>query len=239
MTAIERIGYVAGTLVSVVLIVGAAIHRLPLGMTDVLGFVSGGWCVWLTVKQNIWNWPIGLLNNIFFLLLFMQAHLFADSSLQVVYLVLGVLGWYWWLRGGPRKTELPIARTRPRTILILAIIAVVATVAMTIGLGRIDDAAPFLDAVTTVLSLIAQYMLTRKLFENWAVWFSVDVISVGLYAYKGLPLTAVLYAIFLAMCVAGWRAWQSDLEAQAQSTRMLAGLESQGGRDGRLEASRV
>jgi nicotinamide mononucleotide transporter len=214
MIRVERGGYVVGTALSLALIGGSLTRRLPLDVTEVFGFVSGAWCVWLTVKQNIWNWPIGLLNNAFFLVLFVRAHLFADSSLQVVYLVLGVLGWYWWLRGGRGKTALPIMHTGPRTALALAIILAGATVALAVGLGRVHDAAPFWDALTTVLSLIAQYMLTRKLFENWALWISADVIYVGLYVAKGLPLTAVLYAIFLAMCVAGMRQWRTAMQAQ-------------------------
>ncbi len=222
MTVVERIGYAAGTALSLVLVVGSLMHRLPLDITEVLGFVTGAWGVWLTVKRNIWNWPIGILNNGFFLILFVRAHLFADSSLQVVYLVLEVLGWYWWLRGGTGKTELPISRTGPRAALSLAAILVVATAGMTVGLARVDDAAPFWDALTTVLSLIAQYMLTRKLLENWTVWILADIVYVGLYAAKGLPLTAVLYALFLAMCVAGLLQWRAALRAQAPAAVIAA-----------------
>jgi nicotinamide mononucleotide transporter len=222
MTPIERTGYLLGTCLSLALIVGAASHRLPLDLTEVLGFVSGAWCVWLTVKENIWNWPIGLLNSAFFLVLFLRAHLFADSSLQVVYLVLGVLGWYWWLRGGDGQSTLPITRTSVRAALILTGVLIIATMAMTVVLQRIDDAAPFLDALTTVLSLIAQYMLTRKLLENWLVWLTADAIYVGLYIAKGLPLTAILYAIFFAMCVAGLRRWRATMPAQLPLRAVLS-----------------
>ncbi len=232
MTIVERIGYVAGTALSLALVVGALLHRLPLDITEVLGFVTGAWGVWLTVKRNIWNWPIGILNNGFFLILFVRAHLFADSSLQVVYLVLEVLGWYWWLRGGSGRTELPIARTGPRAALALAAILVVATGGMTVGLARVDDAAPFWDALTTVLSLIAQYMLTRKLLENWTVWIAADIVYVGLYAVKGLPLTAILYALFLAMCVAGLLQWRAALRAQRPDAARRAASGATAGTDG-------
>ncbi len=211
MTITERFGYALGTLLSLVLIVGSLLHRLPLDITEVLGFVSGAWGVWLTVKENVWNWPIGIANSAFFLVLFVQGRLFADSGLQVVYIVLGVLGWYWWLRGGAHKTALPIARTGPRHAAVLAAIIVAATVVLTAGLTRVDDAAPFWDALTTALSLGAQYLLTRKLIENWLLWISADVIYVALYAYKGFYLTSILYAIFLAMCVAGLVQWRASL----------------------------
>jgi nicotinamide mononucleotide transporter len=210
MNIFERMGLALGLVLSVVLIAGAATHRLPLDLTEVLGFVSGAWGVWLTVKENIWNWPIGLLNSAFFLVLFLGAHLFADSGLQVIYLVLGVLGWYWWLRGGTGQSTLPISRTTARTALLLAGILIVGTLVMTVVLQRIDD------VLTTVLSLIAQYMLTRKLLENWLVWLTADAIYIGLYAAKGLPLTAILYAMFFAMCVAGLRGWRASMPAQSR-----------------------
>ena len=211
MVTKRRLGYAAGALASLALIAGALLQRLSLDITEVLGFVSGAWGVWLTVEENIWNWPIGIANSAFFLVLFVRAHLFADSSLQVVYIVLGALGWYWWLRGGTGHTELPIARAGRRTVLVLAVILVVATALMAIGLARIDDAAPFPDALTTVLSLLAQYMLTRKLIENWLLWLSADVIYVALYASRSLYLTSVLYAVFFAMCLAGLAQWRASL----------------------------
>jgi nicotinamide mononucleotide transporter len=202
---------------SLVLIGGSVMHRLPLDVTEVLGFVTGAWCVWLTVKQNIWNWPIGIANDAFFLVLFLRAHLFADAGLQVIYIVLGVLGWYWWLHGGAGKTELPVSRTGARTAIVLAVVLAISTAGLTIGLVRVNDAAPFWDALTTVLSLVAQYMLSRKLIENWLVWMTADVIYVALYVYKHLYLTAGLYAIFFAMCVAGFLHWRASLRAQYEA----------------------
>ena len=179
--------------------------------TEVLGFVTGGWAVWLTVRQNIWNWPIGIANSAFYLVVFLQARLFADGSLQAVYIVLGFLGWYWWLRGGPSRSRLIVSRTGVRLGLALAAILVIGTVLMTQLLVRISDSAPFLDALTTVMSLIAQFMLTRKLFENWFVWISADVIYIGLYIYKDLYLTSILYVVFMAMCIAGAIQWRQSL----------------------------
>lgn len=229
MTAIERGGYAIGAVLSAALLAGSLLGSVPLDSTEVLGFITGAWGVWLTVKQNIWNWPIGILNNAFFLILFVRAHLFADSGLQVIYLILEVLGWYWWLHGGTGRTALPIGRLGPRAMLVLAAILIVATAALTVGLGRIDDSAPFWDALTTVLSLIAQYLLTRKLVENWLVWIAADVIYVALYAAKGLPLTAVLYALFFAMCVAGLLQWRTATQEQAAAASTGSGPAISGG----------
>jgi nicotinamide mononucleotide transporter len=196
---------------SVALIAGSLLGALPMMPTEVLGFVTGGWAVWLTVKQNIWNWPVGIANSAFYLIVFLQARLFADGSLQAVYIGLGFLGWYWWLRGGPSRSPLIVSRTGVRLGVTLAAVLVTGTLVMTQLLIRINDSAPFLDALTTVMSLIAQFMLTRKLFENWFVWIAADVIYIGLYIYKDLYLTSILYAVFMAMCIAGAVQWRQSL----------------------------
>jgi nicotinamide mononucleotide transporter len=197
------------------LLAGSLGHRLPLDPTEVLGFLTGAIAVWLTVKQNVWNWPVGIANSVFYLILFFQARLFADASLQSVYIVLGFLGWYWWVYAGQGRTELPVSRTTPRLILALLLIIACSTIAMTMFLVRVQDAAPFWDALTTVMSLIAQFMLTRKLLENWLVWMAADVIYIGLYLSRGLVLTSVLYGVYLAMCIAGFVEWRISLRGRS------------------------
>jgi nicotinamide mononucleotide transporter len=212
---------------SAALLLGAWMGALPLGLTETLGFVTGAVCVWLTVKQNIWSWPIGIANSAFFIALFFGARLFADMGLQVIYIVLGFLGWYWWLRGGENRTTLRVSHATPATLLALGLLGAVATAGLTVFLRSIGDAAPFLDALTTVLSLIAQYMLTRKLIENWYVWITADIIYIGLYSSRGLYLTAALYALFLALCVMGLRGWRG---ARAESSAPALTVAAEGAR---------
>jgi nicotinamide mononucleotide transporter len=214
---VKRLAYVAAALVSICLLVAASRQWLPMSVTEVLGFITGAACVWLTVKENVWNWPIGIANSVFFIVLFLNARLFADMALQVVYVVLGFLGWYWWKRGGvgggEHKQELPISRASARTLAVVALLVAGSTWGLTFYLRSVHDAAPFLDALTTALSLAAQFLLTRKHIENWLVWITADVIYIGLYAYKGLYLTSILYIIFLTMCVIGLRAWLATYRA--------------------------
>jgi nicotinamide mononucleotide transporter len=198
---------------SLALIAGSVSHRLPLDLIEVLGFLTGALAVWLTVKQNVVNWPVGIANSAFYLVVFLHARLFADMSLQAIYIGLGFLGWYWWLRGGAGRTLLQVSRTGPMTALTLMAILLTSTVGLTVILERVRDSAPFWDALTTVMSLIAQFMLTRKLLENWLVWIAADLIYIGLYLSRGLALTALLYAIFLTMCVAGLVQWRATLKA--------------------------
>lgn len=206
----ENFFYLIGTIISAVLTLGSWQGWLPMQLTEVFGFITGAICVWLVVKDNIWNWPVGIVNNAFYVVLFWNAQLYADMALQIVYIVLGFLGWYWWLKGGKNKTELPIGNIKPAEMIALSAITIVCTYGMTLYLQSISDAAPFLDALTTVASLVAQYMLTKKYLQNWYVWIAVDVIYIGLYFYKGLSLTAILYAIFLTMCLVGLKAWRKN-----------------------------
>ncbi len=209
----KKIIYYTCAVLSVLFVIAAWQKWVPFSLTESLGFVTGAWCVWLTVKENIWNWPIGIANSAFFLVVFLQSRLFADSALQIVYIVLGFLGWYWWLYGGEKKTSLVVTKVTLKTALILTIISFVATLGLTFYLRSINDSVPFWDALTTVISLAAQYLLTKKLLENWYLWITVDVIYIPLYIYKDLYLTAVVYVVFLVMCFAGLKQWKEILSS--------------------------
>jgi nicotinamide mononucleotide transporter len=175
------------------------------------GFVS----VLLTVRQNPWCWPLGILNVLLFAVLFWRERLYADASLQVVYVVLCTYGWWAWVRGGPGHRALLVSRTPRRAALVL--LGLGATLAVLLGatLKRATDAdLPLWDAGTTAFSLVAQWMQARKWLENWAVWIAVDVVYVGMYMVKGLWPTAGLYAVFIALAVLGFRTWASSLRVR-------------------------
>jgi len=187
---------------------------------ETLGFISGAWGVWLQVRENVWNWPVQLISSALYVVVFYQARLFADTSLNVLYVALYLLGWYWWLRGGENHGELHINRTSRQLALALAVAGLAATAVLTVFLTSVRDAAPFLDALTTVASLIALFMIGRKLLESWWVWIAVNLAYIGLYVYKGLVLTAVLYAIFAVLSVVGLLNWR-QLLAEAVKTPAL------------------
>lgn len=183
---------------------------------EVVGFVTGAACVWLAARQNVWTFPVGIANNAFFAVLFWQAGIGGNAGLQAVYLVLGVLAWSWWVRGGRGGTSLAVRRT-PRAVWPVATATAVAlTVALAAALGGTGTSVqPWWDGSTTALSLVAQVMLGRKWVGSWAVWILTDVLLVGLYLSLGLYLTAALYVLFIGLCVHGWRSWSRDLAAPA------------------------
>lgn len=178
--------------------------------TEIAGFTSGALCVWLVVRQNIWNFPVGIANNLFFLWLFWSGGLYADSCLQIVYVVLAFVGWYSWLWGGKEHTGVTVVATTPLTI--GACVIAVGSIAGALQWGLVrytDSTVAGWDAVTTALSLTAQFMLSRNWIENWWFWIAADLIYIPLYAYKSLWLTSLLYALFLCLCVAGLLQWRA------------------------------
>lgn len=182
-------------------------------IAELLGFVTGAACVWLTVLARISNFPVGIANSALFLVLFLTARLYADAGLQVVYIGLGFVGWWQWLHGGAEadRHRLRVRRARPVTLIGCLVFVVVGAAGLTWLLRRVDDVAPFLDALTTALSLAAQYLLNTKRIENWAFWIVADVIYIPLYAVKRLDLTAIVYVLFLTMCVTGVLSWRRAL----------------------------
>lgn len=183
----------------------------PVSWAELFGFITGGACVALTVRRSVANFPVGIANSAFFLVLFASAQLWADSTLQVLYIVLGFIGWWQWLYGDRGRLPLQV-RTASFGHLARCVVAVAAgTVVLYPILVSVHDSAPFLDALTTSLSLVAQWLLNGKWIQTWYFWIAADVIYVPLYFSRGLNLTAVVYMLFLALCVAGLRAWSRSL----------------------------
>lgn len=185
---------------------------------EIVAALFGVVSVFLSVRQNIWSWPTAIVNVGLYIFVFYDSKLYADTGLQVIYVVLNAYGWYHWLYGGKNRTELAVSRTPVRLGLLLA--GIVATGAVVIGtlLVRNTDASlPYVDALTTSTSLVAQWMMTRKLLENWLVWVAVDVVYIGMYITKSLYVTAVLYFIFLVLSAMGYVQWRRTLaEHQAE-----------------------
>jgi nicotinamide mononucleotide transporter len=185
-----------------------------LNVLEIAGTLTGIAAVWLTTRQNVWCWPIGVVNVSLYAVVFHGARLYADMGLQLVYVVLCLYGWYHWLHPGPAWTVLPVTRIDPRT----AVIVVAVSVAAAGGLGtvlarRTDALLPYLEAATAVASLAAQWLQTRKVLENWHVWLATNVVYVGMYLSRGLYFTTGLYAVFAALAVLGLLEWRRSMAA--------------------------
>ncbi|MCR9115846.1 MAG: nicotinamide riboside transporter PnuC [bacterium] len=174
--------------------------------------VFGLLCVWLTIRQNIWCWPTGLVQVVLFIIIFYQVKLYSDLILHVIYVFMQIYGWRHWLHGGQKGDELPVTSLSGRSQWTWTGVTVVGTIVWGLGMATFTDAAiPFGDAFTTVASLVAQWLMARKRLESWYFWIAVDVIAIGIYWYKSLYLTSGLYAVFLVLACWGLFAWRRSL----------------------------
>lgn len=184
------------------------VAAMPMSVGDILGFVTGVICVWLTARANVWNFPAGILNSTILGLVFFQQRLFADASLQIVFVVLSVMGWWQWLHHRHAQESSPVFQTCRREQLTLVGAGLLMALVLWQLLVRLNGAAPPIDALITALSLCAQWQLNRRQTSSWVWWIVVDVISIPLYWSRGLPLIAGLYVVFLLICLKGWGHWR-------------------------------
>ena len=186
---------------------------------EILAVLFGIVSVYLSTREHIWSWPTALVNVALYFVVFFEAKLYADMGLQVVYFVLSLYGWYEWLYGGENRTELHVSRTSRSLGVRLVVIGVASAAILGTMLARFTDAAlPYLDSATTSTSLVAQWMMTRKILENWIVWAVVDVVYVGMFIFKKLYLTAGLYAVFLVLAIMGYVQWKKSLIGREPGT---------------------
>jgi nicotinamide mononucleotide transporter len=184
---------------------------------EVIGCVAGLACVWLYGKENIWAWPVGIVNAGCLLVVVYDAKLYSDVVLQIVFLVLTFTGWYEWLHGGPQKTERKIVVQLPGTqrAAMLAITFAINLAAAWYFAIHTDAASFFWDASILAFSLLAQWLLNKKVLGTWLFWIAVNVLSVYVYAGRKLYLMAVLYVIFFFLAIKGYLEWKRILRAAA------------------------
>ena len=166
--------------------------------------------IYLTVRQNIWCWPVGVVMVSLYIYIFFHAKLYSDAGLNVFFLVMQFYGWYQWTRGPVEHARSLSAVTRlsQRGWILTALGSIAGAAVLGTVMHRFTDAAlPYVDSFTTALSVIAQFLLTRKILENWTLWIIADVIYIAMYTYKDLFWTAGLYVVFLILCVQGYREW--------------------------------
>ena len=192
---------------------------------EIFGAATGVLYVFLEIRQNIWLWPVGIITSGVYIWIFFAGKLYADMSLQGYYLVISVLGWYWWMsnrrgRKGEWETgkfidneRLQVSRLKLRTGMALSIVFVLLFSAMWLVLDRLTDSpVPVWDSFITSLSVIATWMLARKIYEHWYLWIIVNFTAAVLFFIRGLYPTVVLYIVYCAMSFAGLIEWKKPLE---------------------------
>lgn len=186
---------------------------------EIFGVVTGILYVILEVKQNRLLWPLGIVTSAAYVYIFFSGKFYADMGLQVYYVLISIYGWYYWSRGGAQddKEELPVVRINRQQLILLFITFILAWVGIYIILDRFTDSTvPLGDSFTTALAIVATWMLTRKIIEQWFLWIIANVVSIALYIYKGLYPTVLLYVVYAGMAVYGYLEWKKSMNKRIE-----------------------
>jgi nicotinamide mononucleotide transporter len=188
---------------------------------EIIGVITGLLCVYLAAINNIWNWPIAIISVGIYIFIFLDARLYADMGLQFYFLGMNIYGWYFWSKRPATEVKTPVALITAKELIISLLIVALVTPALGLLLIKLAPVLhyqpasyPYLDSFCTACSLVAQVFLARKVLENWLIWIFVDIIYVGVYIFKGLDLTAVMYAIYVAIALLGYLDWKKDYKKQ-------------------------
>ena len=180
---------------------------------EVFGVISGLLFLYFEIKENYLMWPLGLITSALYFVIFFKSKFYADMSLQIYYVAISVYGWYFWTKGGQtdKKEDVPITKLNFRQSIMYLIISIVLfLIYAEILVEYTDSPLPYWDSFTTALSIVATFMLTRKIIEQWLVWIVVDAVSLGLYIYKGLYPTSILFAVYTLLAVLGYIQWKKS-----------------------------
>ena len=192
-----------------------------ISILECLGFVTGVIGVWLTIKQNILCFPIGIVNVAIYAFIFFdpKSTLYLNALLQLVYIIVLIYGWKKW-KSKTASDELAITRTEKRSGFVLLFMGLAASVLLGyITKEHTDARLPYWDAITTSMSLIAQWMVAKKKIENWLLWIIADIIYVGMNIYLSLYLTAILYFIYFVLAIKGYMEWKKDMKKTSGTLR--------------------
>jgi len=182
---------------------------------EIFGVITGIIYVILEVKQNRLLWPLGIATSAAYVYIFFTGKFYADMGLQFYYVLISIYGWYFWSRGGSRRVrgELPVVRITREQLFWLTLIFTATWTGIYFILDRYTDSTvPVGDSFTTALAIIATWMLTRKIIEQWILWILANVVSIGLYMYKGLYPTVILYTVYAGMAVYGYMEWKRSMK---------------------------
>ncbi|MBL7967518.1 MAG: nicotinamide mononucleotide transporter [Prolixibacteraceae bacterium] len=180
---------------------------------ELLGAILGVVYIYFSIRQSILTWPVGLLTSVLYVWVFFSSKLYADMGLQLYYVAISIYGWYEWLRGDQQTHTRPIIISRLSLKLGVILASVSSVIFLLIWLilkNYTDSPVPVADSLATSLSIVATWMLARKILEHWLVWIFVDAFSIGLFLYKDLWPTVLLFAVYTLIAFFGYREWKKE-----------------------------
>ena len=179
---------------------------------ELLALLLAVWMVLCNLRVNPLGWPLAMVSSALYGVLFLHSKLYGEASLQVLFIALAGWGWWQWLRGTDQGAPLQVRHLPRRAWLPVFGAGLLLWPAIGWFLDtRTPTDVPYWDAFPTAFSLIGQWLLARKYVENWPTWIGVNLVATALFAYKGLYLTVILYAIFVVLSVLGWKAWRAQV----------------------------
>ncbi len=178
--------------------------------------VTGILCVYLQTREKILAWPFGIVSVTISVYIFAQSGLYSDVILHLVYVVLNIYGWWnWAARRQSDSANAPITILTRQGWIIWSITIVIGTGLLGALMGHYTDASvPYFDAFTTVGSLVAQYLLAKKVLQNWSLWILVDIVAINVYIYKEIYIIAFLFFVYLLLCIKGHFDWKMQYKIQ-------------------------
>jgi nicotinamide mononucleotide transporter len=181
-------------------------------LLEVVGVITGLLCVYLAAKNIIWNWPFAIISVGIYIFIFYKAHLFADMGLQFYFMAMNIYGWYYWSKKPATELKTPVVLIKKTEVFLSIAAIIVFTFLLGSVLKYTTASYPYIDSFCTACSLVAQIFLARKVLENWLIWVFVDVIYVIIYMFKGLHLTAIMYAIYVGIALLGYIDWKKQVK---------------------------
>lgn len=176
---------------------------------EIIGAIIGLLYLYLEFKANKLLWPVGVLMPIVYVWIFFQSKFYADMGINIYYFFASIYGWMRWNSHSPDEPELPVSRTPRRYFLPLLFTGTALFAAIAFVLIRFTDSPVAVgDSFTTALSILGMWLLAHKYLEQWWFWFVVNFISCGLYVWKGLYPTSILFAIYSVISVFGYFKWK-------------------------------
>ena len=188
---------------------------------EIFGLFTGTLSIALLIRQNIWTWPVGIAYTVASLHVFFTAKLYADFTLHFFFLIMSLYGWYYWLRGNNRiDSELLVSREKKKVLVYSLVICSVAIIFTSNLFTLCTDAdLPYWDSTTSILSIFAIWLQSRKKIESWIFWLIIDILSVGIYFYKELYFYSLLYSIYVVMAFLGYVTWLESYRDEQQNSR--------------------
>lgn len=185
---------------------------------ELIGAILGLLYIFFSIRQHILTWATGLLTSALYIVVFFKSGFYADMGLQVYYVFISIYGWYFWVKGEKKavqnnEQQVPVTKIPKKVFLKSGFVTLLIFLFLIFILKKFTDSTvPVMDSLTTALSIVATWMLAKKYIEHWLIWIFVDFFSAGLYVYKNLWPTVVLFIVYAVMAIIGYNEWKKDLE---------------------------